>query len=363
MLAKLDAFMDKVDFVDRVGPEFDLTRVRYTSRSDAVAEFHHQGADSDNDGIVIATTDDNWAHASRLLIPWDVADLVDHVPLGRGAVAIKARSQFGGSSPLFVLYPDGEVKPLVITEPRTLNSSTELVANFDSLYYSLPLPEHDGQWAVDVDAAEAFPVVGTPSGGLLERVPGRDGVMMTVEGYSYPGHGVWRFHSSTDDGASWSQTDILLPPKRSYADGMSHAVGPGKMHAIADGRILPDVPLIVSRLWWTDDEKQFRRISLPREDLPFAGMAFAADGALLLSEMELPPGWYCKSLVCKRSVRIWRLPPGGGEPDLLADAPRIFGPFRAVGIGTSGGWIVARTGSRAIALSADGYTWEKVVPG
>lgn len=63
MLAKLDAFMDKVDFVDRVGPEFDLTRVRYTSRSDAVAEFHHQGADSDNDGIVIATTDDNWAHA------------------------------------------------------------------------------------------------------------------------------------------------------------------------------------------------------------------------------------------------------------------------------------------------------------
>lgn len=117
-LAKLDAFMDKVDFVDRVGPEFELTRVRYASRSDAVAEFHGPGADSDNDGIVIATTDDNWAHASRLLIPWDVADLVDHVPLGRGAVAIKAKSQFGGSSsPPFVLYPDGEVKPLVVTNP------------------------------------------------------------------------------------------------------------------------------------------------------------------------------------------------------------------------------------------------------
>jgi hypothetical protein len=34
-----------------------------------------------------------------------------------------------------------------------------------------------------------------------------------------------------------------------------------------------------------------------------------------------------------------------------------------VGIKASGGWIVARTGPRTMALSKDGYAWNEVSPG
>ena len=47
----------------------------------------------------------------------------------------------------------------------------------------------------------------------------------------------------------------------------------------------------------------------------------------------------------------------------MSGAPRLFGPFWAVGINFSGGSIIARTGQRTIALSSDGYSWTKVTPG
>jgi hypothetical protein len=94
----------------------------------------------------------------------------------------------------------------------------------------------------------------------------------------------------------------------------------------------------------------------------FGGMAFASDGALLLAEV-LGPATYCDALVCNRAGRIWRLAPGGTRMRLLPGAPRLFGPFWAVGIDFSGGSIIARTGLRTIALSHDGYTWNEVTPG
>jgi hypothetical protein len=48
----------------------------------------------------------------------------------------------------------------------------------------------------------------------------------------------------------------------------------------------------------------------------------------------------------------------------LAHAPRLSGPYWLETLHLSGGgWIVARTGGRIIALSSDGYTWTKVTPG
>lgn len=86
-LAKLAAFLKKVEFVSQIGARFELRYVQYTSPTDAVAEY--EGLKSGD--TVIATTDDNWAHASRLLIDWDLADLVSYVPLGHGRSRSKPR--------------------------------------------------------------------------------------------------------------------------------------------------------------------------------------------------------------------------------------------------------------------------------
>jgi hypothetical protein len=353
--------------------------VQYTSPTDAVAEF--EGPKSDD--RVIATTDDNWAHASGLLISWDLADLVDYLPLGRGAVAIKAKSQFGGmSSPPFVLYPSGEVKPLRVTEPRALDADSELlkIDLFDFLYAIGAEEESDGLWAADVEAAEVFPLAGSPSGHvwkllpggsppdhLWQHVPGRDGALVSVSGYQRDvDDGVWRFETSTDMGQSWHRTDVRLPIGRTslYGFGVStHAVGPAHLQAIAVVDYRQDGPLSLRELWRTDDEKEFRRVHLPWERMFFGGIAFAADGALLLAEVA--PATHCQSITitCNLPGSIWRLPPEGTEMRLLSDAPGLFGPFWAVGIETSGGVIVARTGLRTIAVSKDGYTWTKVSPG
>ena len=96
-----------------------------------------------------------------------------------------------------------------------------------------------------------------------------------------------------------------------------------------------DMPLYLWELWRTDDEKEFRRVPLPWERMSFGGMAFASDGALLLAEVRVP-ATYCDALTATEPGRIWRLPPGGTELRLLSDAPRLFGPFWAVGINSPG---------------------------
>jgi hypothetical protein len=368
-LAKRAAFLDEAKPIGRVGAKFELRDVQYTSPTDAAAEFLDRRPESDDWGSVIATTDDNWAHASGLLISWDLADLVYYLPMGRGAVAIKAQDQFPRKSyPPFVLYPNGEVKPLRVTEPRTPDADIDLLEiNLFDFFYAIGAEEEsDGQWAADVDAGEIFPPVGSPPGHLQEHVPGRDGAILSVAGYQSGGHGVWRFNTSTDHGHCWRQTDVRLlfgrKPIWRHADASVHAVGPGHLQAIAMADLLPDLALYLWELWRTHDEKEFRRVPLPWERIAFGGMAYASDGALLLAEVK-GPATYCKSLTCNRAGRIWRLPPRGTEMRLLSDAPRLFGPFWAVGIEPSGGLIVARTGLRTIALSNDGYTWTKVSPG
>ena len=303
-LAKLAAFLDEAKPIHHVGAKFELRDVQYTSPTDAAAAF--EGPKSRD--RVIATTDDNWAHASGLSISWDLADLVDYLPLGRGAVAIKARSQFGGrSSPPFVLYPSGDVKPLRVTEPRALDADSELlkIDLFAFLYEIGAEEESDGQWAADVEAAEIFPLAGSPSGHagspsggsppdhLWQHVPGRDGALVSVAGYQRNvGDGVWRFETSTDTGHSWRRTDVRLPlgrkPIRCDYGVSTHAVGPEHLQAIAMVDWGSDAPLSLRELWRTDDEKEFRRFHLPWERMFFGGMAFAADGALLLAEVEVP---------------------------------------------------------------------------
>jgi hypothetical protein len=369
-LDKLADFLDEARFLDRVGAKFELRDVQYTSPSDAVAEFLDHRPTSDRWGSVIATTDDNWAHASRLFISDDLADLVDSFPLGKGAVAIKAQDQFPRKAyPAFVLYPNGEVNPLRVTEPRPLEADSDILRiNPMNILDPMGTQEvSEGLWAADVDAGEIFPVAGSPFGDVRQHIPGRDGAVLSVAGYKRNvADRVWRFETSTDIGDSWRRTDVRLPLGRKpiwrYADVSTHAVGPGHLQAIAMVDAPQDMPLYLRELWWTDDEKEFRRVPLPWEPMAFGGMAFASDGALLLAKLK-GPHTYCDALTCNRAGRIWRLAPGGTELRLLPDAPRLFGPFWAVGIHFSGGLIVARTGLRTIALSEDGYTWTKVTPG
>ena len=371
-LDKLADFLDEARFLERVGANFELRDVQYTSSTDAAAEFLDFGTPPDDSGgTVIATTQDNWAHASRLFISWDLADLVDSFPLGEGAVAIKAEDQFPRKAyPPFVLYPNGEVKPLRVREQRPLEPDSQILP-INPINFLDPMGTHElsaGRlWAADVASGEIYPIAGSSAGDVWQNVPGRDGEVMSVAGYRKGvGDGVWRFETSPDSGDSWRRTDVTLPlgpkPIWRYADVSPHAVGPGHLQAIAMAHAWEDMPLYLWELWRTNGEKKFHRVPLPWEGMLFGGMAFASDGALLLAEV-LGPDTYCDALVCNRAGRIWRLAPGGTELKLLSDAPRLFGPFWAVGIHFSGGLIVARTALRTIALSEDGYTWSKVTPG
>jgi hypothetical protein len=371
---KLDAFLSRVQFLDRVGPELELREVEYTSRTDAVAELLWDRPSWDNAGTVIATTDDSWAHASRLFIAHDLADLVAYAPLGGGAVAVKAERQSPRKNyPGFVLYPNGTTKPLRVLEPQPRESGDRLLDldRWGSILYSIGRVDTRRLWAADIDAAEIYPVEGSRFGGVWQRVPGRDGTIMSIQGFKRRDQ-KWTFETSADQGHTWTTAEVPLPAGRSaggsdlVSSTISHiAVGPGRLQATVSTTYLEDMPLYLDALWQTEDEETFRRIALPRDRPLFGGIAYASDGALLLAEVQGADTW-CGAGVsgtCTRHGRMWRFAPGSTEPELLSGAPRLLGPFWAVGISTSGGVIVARTGMRTIAVSTDGYRWTEVTPG
>jgi hypothetical protein len=360
---KLNGFLDRVRFLDRVGPQFELDEVEYTSPTDAVAGFHDQR------GTVIATTDDNWAHASRLYISDALAYLVSYSPLGDGAVAVKARQQDPYINyPGFVLYPNGRTKPLRVLRPQArgrrdvlldLDQWGSILGGFDKFH-----PRH--LWAADVDAAEVYPVRGTRFGEVWQRVPGRNGAILSVQGFKRRGQ-QWHFEASTDRGRSWTATDVDLPAVRSaggseFGGVSGTAVGPGHLQATVSTTSLQDAPPYVNALWQTDNENRFRQVPLPWDRPSFGGVAYTADGALLFAQVT-GPDTYCDTSPCTRPGTIWRFPRGSTTPEALAGAPALFGPFRWVGINTSGGVIVARTGMRTISISHDGYHWTPTTPG
>jgi hypothetical protein len=372
-LAKIAAFLEQAEFIGRVGGQFGLRDVQYTSPNDAVAGFENPRSGD----VVVATTDDNWAHASRLLIKREFAEVVSYVPLGRGAIAIKAGSQFSGmSSPPFVLYPSGEVKPLQVAPPRTPDADSDLLEiNRYDFFHAIGAPVQflapddstvlASLWGADVEAGEIFPLVDSPPGDLREHIPGRDGAVVSVAGYKGADK-VWRFETSTDGGHAWRRTDVRLPLGRKRilpnAFASRHAIGPGHLQALAITDWLVDMPLHLRELWRTHDEKKFRRVPVPGDQMPFAGMAFASDGALLLAEVD-DAECLISSPVCNRTGKIWRLAPEGSGIKLLSGAPTLFGPHLSVALKAGGGVIVAQTGYRKLAVSTDGYTWSEVTPG
>ena len=368
---KFSRFMDKVELRRRVGHKFELIAVHYTSATDAVATFlTDHSVPWERSGHMIAVTDDNWAHASRLYISNELADLIDYVPLGRGAVAIKATDQFPRRwFPPFVLYPSGRIKPLEVGGPRAFDVDGRgwKISSYN-LFSPVGAGESAGVWSFDFAAGEVFPVPGSPEGDVWQQVPGREGQLLSVGGYRRKiGDGVWRFASSIDNGRSWRRTDVALPLGDKslpyYSDVTWHAVGHRPMHAIAMADAPEDMPYVFRELWRTDDEEQFHRVPLKWGRVFFGGLAFAADGALLLAEVQGPDTWCGEGPACERPGRIWRLAPDSSEPTLLRDAPSLYGPFWAVGIQASGGVIIARTGLRTIAVSKNGYTWTDVTPG
>jgi len=368
--AKVAAFVDHAEPVDRGGvrPEFTLEDVQYISPTDAVATFDNCGRSFRSVcTTVVATTHDNWTHAAGLYIPDTLADLVFYMPLGRGAVAIKGTEQGVRSYPPFVLYPDGRWKPLQIGKPRLPDAGSDLIDVCFNGDFSYEVGLGDGAWAADVDAGEVFAIPGSPGGCLWQGVRGRGGAVVSVD-LNAVDAGAWRFAESSDNGRSWRQSEVRLPrggkplQRFSFNGDFREAVGPGHLQAIAMADAPEDLPLYLRQLWRSDDERVFRRVPLPWEQLAFGGLAFASDGSLLLAE-EKGPRSLCPGGICHPG-RIWRLPPGASEVKRLPSAPQLSGPSEMDTLEASrGGVIVARTGRRTIAISSDGYRWTSVTPG
>ena len=361
---KVARFVKKAEFIDQVGPGFQLRDVQYTSATDAVAWF-----DGLNSGdTVISTTNDNWSHASQLLIPYDLAENVSYVPLGDGAVAIKAGDQFSRrSAPPFVLYVTNEVRPLQVGEPRPLDADSDLL-EIDSygFFWAIDAPVRylapddsmmlKNVWAADIEAGHIFPVTGPPPGDLQRSVLGREGAILSIDGYRGIDE-IWRFRTSTDRGQTWQQTDVQLPlgRQRILPDGLTspYALGPASLQALAVADYGIDTPHQLRKLWRTDDEKRFIRARLPQDRMPFAGMAFASDGALLLAEVA-DTECSISPVPCTRRGRIWRLAPDGKDIALLRDGPALFGSHGSDLLDADGGVIVAQSGYRTLAVSATG---------
>jgi hypothetical protein len=158
--AKLDkpaAFLDRARPVEGVvDPPYELEQVSYTSPTDVVAQINDSRPYAKGAATVIVTTDDNWTHAAGLSMSNGLADSVEFPPLGGGAVAIKAVDQVRGRSyPPFVLYADGQVAPLRVTqEPRTVDDDIDLLPAGSGFGFKIGL----GAWmpGADVEAPKSF---------------------------------------------------------------------------------------------------------------------------------------------------------------------------------------------------------------
>jgi hypothetical protein len=363
---KLDRFLDRVQFLDRAGPHLELREVEYTSRTDAVAMLLDQR--KGHEGTVIATTDDNWAHATRIHISDSLAYLVSYNPLGDGAVAVKPQQQAPYINyPAFVLYPNGKTKSLRVLEPQARRRGDVLLDldRYGSILFELGDVQMRRLWAADVDAAEIYPVEGTRFGEVWQHVTGRRGTILSVQGFKRRGQ-QWRFETSNDRGRTWTTAGADVPrPTASPGFGYCQArvaVGPGHLQATVSATALQDLPSYVNVLWQTDDEQRFRQVPLPWDRPYFGGIAYADDGALLLGRLTIPDT-PCSKPICGPPGEIWRYARGSNKPEPLAGAPGLVGPYWSGGIDTSGGVIIARTGMRTISVSSDGYHWRAVTPG
>lgn len=185
------------------------------------------------------------------------------------------------------------MKPLQVGQPRTPDADSDfLEVNLYDFFFAIGAPVRslapddstvlETLWGADVEAGEIFPLAGSPPGDLQEHIQGREGTVVSVAGYR-GADSAWRFETTTDGGHTWRQTDVQLPLGRQRilpdAYASPYAVGPGSFQALAVADYGIDLPLHLRQLWRTDDERQFRRVPLPRDQMPFAGMAFASDGA------------------------------------------------------------------------------------
>jgi hypothetical protein len=368
-LDRLDKLLSNVRFPDRLEPGFELREVHYSSARDAIAEFVRTGGGIEDWATAVAITQDNWRHATTLVVPDSVANGFESVLIGDGAVVVKVGDEYSPRPiPPFVLHPDRTVSPLQTLGPRTLDGNAHLIdAERYGFAFGIGRFRSTRLWAVDVDAAELFPIEGSRFGELWERVPGRDRAILSVQGYKRRTQ-IWSFDTSSNAGRTWHAADVPLPLRGTfpvYSGASEHAVGPGLRQSVAVTQSLEDLPARLHGLWQTENEVTFHRVRLPRGFAFFGGVAYASDGALLLAEVQGPTA-YCGSgdpRACNRPGRIWRLGPRGAEFELLPEAPQLFGHFGMVGISVSGGMIVARTGHDTVAVSPNGYDWTEVRPG
>lgn len=373
---RLDSFLEKTRPVAEgsYGGGQYLASIRYTSSTDSAALFYRRRS------TVIATTDDNWANAAGLVIGEDLADLLDYLPLGRGAVAIKAKDQSPRRSyPPFVLFADGTIETLAVSDaPREVDADDEVLLD---LYFGPEIGLGDRLLGADLAVPEIFPLPQLPSnaagaGRTFQHVPGREGLVKVAGYIGGIDGGVWRFSESVDNGRTWQTTMLPLPlaghstrpgcgGSRScdihgYTDAPRPAVGPGNSQAFALLDAPQDYPYVLRQLWITNDEQTFDLAALPRDRMAFTGMEFASDGGLLVAEAS---GQYNQCDAC-RPGQIWHWSAGRTKPAPLPNAPTVFSRHPGINFYYAGGGVtVAHTSKRGIAITTDGYHWTEVMPG
>lgn len=327
-----------------------LAGLEYTSPTDAAATLWDCYNFTGRCHTVVVTTDDNWASSAGLAVPMSMADLVDFAPVGEGAVVVKAVDQFEPVSyPPILVRADGTISPLRVSDEARRPGPGTVVLSGGIGDAGAPRSLRGGFWAVDVAAAEAYPLLVERADccGSWDRVAGRNGAVLSFGGYRRRiGDGAWQFASTRDAGQTWRTTEVDLPLGGPLWD-YEFAVGPGRRQAIVITEEEEDQPRTIGELWLTDDERAFHEVRLAWTPQDFGGLAFASDGSLLLAEST--------------GHRLWRLPPGSGVLEPAPHAPRLADDWSSLHI--SGAVIVARTGRTRAAVSTDGISWVEVSPG
>jgi hypothetical protein len=329
-------------------PDFRLSYVDYSSATEAAAQVEAcTGKGPCREAVL--TTHDNWASWTGMMLP----------PRGYSAWI---RALPGGATVVIITPADGDVHnpfpPFMLRGDGTAFSVRISTEAHDPSPGSVLLPAPDvpqandldaSMWVLDPARAELYPASQQPCACPQYAVIGPD---VDLDGTSHASiwdeqgtdqftDDQWTFAQSRDNGRSWQtdRTDIL-PFK--YDDG-DFAAGPGQLLAMSQSTFQNDEPKFLEELYLSENERSWRRISLATAPKTVAGMEFTPDGTLLIAD--------------DTRHQLWRLPPGAKALEPVVNSPRV------TRLETSGGVLIAYTGTRTIAVSTDGTKWTPVTPG
>jgi hypothetical protein len=285
--------------------------------------------------IAVLLTGDRWtSDVTHYLGMQDRLPWTQILPDGSAAVVPDDPDQ------AVVLHPDGSTTRLTVsTDPVPTGDNSVLAGG-------LWLPEQDGArfgqlWVLDPDRDRVAPLATQPPGGDIGAALQRtgDGAFAVLQGD--PEHHT--LATSTDGGRSW--TTRPLPDATDGQPGVLADVvaGPGQQVAL---RYTYDGATVAPwrDLWLSDDlGRHWQHVPARHHPATVGGLAFAADGTLLLTDDQ-------------RS-RVWRVTAD------LKDLEPAPGTPAASSVWRTGGVVVADVDARTVSYTDDGVTWWTAAPG